>query len=106
MTVGDGRMVAVTFIEELPANPWPAEVVQALDSWRLRFNGGATSRANSVWANWAGGRVTPGGATRPGGGLLRPPRHPAVLPCSVRSDLKIRVSQCDGAELAVSLSRD
>jgi N-acetylglutamate synthase len=41
-------------IEELAANAWPAAVVQVVDGWRLRFNWGVTSRANSVWPNEAG----------------------------------------------------
>ena len=36
-------------LDELAANAWPAEVVQNVDGWRLRFNGGVTQRANSVW---------------------------------------------------------
>ncbi len=42
-------------IEELAANAWPAAVTQAVDGWRLRFNWGVTSRANSVWPNEDGG---------------------------------------------------
>jgi GNAT superfamily N-acetyltransferase len=44
-------------IEELAANAWPAAVTQAVDGWRLRFNWGVTSRANSVWPNDSGGAV-------------------------------------------------
>ena len=36
-------------LEELAANAWPAEVVQPLDGWRLRFTQGVSRRANSVW---------------------------------------------------------
>ncbi|MFN8471638.1 MAG: GNAT family N-acetyltransferase [Anaerolineae bacterium] len=32
-------------------NAWPAAIVQTLGGWRLRFNWGVTSRANSVWPN-------------------------------------------------------
>ncbi|MBI1882178.1 MAG: GNAT family N-acetyltransferase [Chloroflexi bacterium] len=41
-------------LEEIAANAWPAEVVQVVDGWRLRFNGGVTRRANSVWPNGNG----------------------------------------------------
>jgi ribosomal protein S18 acetylase RimI-like enzyme len=44
----------IRFIEELAANAWPAEIVQIVDGWRLRFNGNVTRRANSVWPNEAG----------------------------------------------------
>jgi ribosomal protein S18 acetylase RimI-like enzyme len=44
----------IRFLEELAANAWPAEVVQAVDGWRLRFNGNVSRRANSVWPNEAG----------------------------------------------------
>jgi ribosomal protein S18 acetylase RimI-like enzyme len=43
-------MQTIALIEELAANAVPAEIVQELDGWRLRFNGGATRRANSVLA--------------------------------------------------------
>ena len=52
-----GVIDEIALIEELAANAWPAEINQALDGWRLRFNVGVTSRANSVWANADGGRV-------------------------------------------------
>lgn len=45
----------IRLIEELAANAWPAEIVQVVDGWRLRFNWGTTRRANSVWPNEAGG---------------------------------------------------
>ncbi|HEX6387002.1 MAG TPA: GNAT family N-acetyltransferase [Anaerolineae bacterium] len=41
----------VRHLEELAANAWPAEVVQPLDGWRLRFTHGVSRRANSVWPN-------------------------------------------------------
>lgn len=44
----------IHLLEELAANAWPAEVVQVLDGWRLRFNRNVTRRANSVWPNGAG----------------------------------------------------
>src|SRR5438309_5854038 len=43
-------------VEERAANAWPAEVVQELDGWRLRYAEGVTRRANSVWPNRAGDR--------------------------------------------------
>ncbi|MFN8482478.1 MAG: GNAT family N-acetyltransferase [Anaerolineae bacterium] len=48
----DARVVRE--IEELAMNAWPAAITQTLDGWRLRFNWGVTSRANSVWPNDAG----------------------------------------------------
>lgn len=48
----------IHFIEQLAANAWPAEVVQIVDGWRLRFNGGVTRRANSVWPNDSGQRLS------------------------------------------------
>ncbi|MCK6624772.1 MAG: GNAT family N-acetyltransferase [Anaerolineae bacterium] len=44
----------IQLLEELTANAWPAEVVQHVDGWRLRFNGNVTRRANSVYASQAG----------------------------------------------------
>jgi ribosomal protein S18 acetylase RimI-like enzyme len=41
----------VYHLEELAANAWPAEVVQPLDGWRLRFTQGVSRRVNSVWPN-------------------------------------------------------
>lgn len=41
----------IRLIEELAANAWPAEVAPVVSGWRLRFTGGITSRANSVWPN-------------------------------------------------------
>jgi ribosomal protein S18 acetylase RimI-like enzyme len=46
----------IRHLEEMAANAWPAAVVQIVDGWRLRFNGGVTRRANSVWPNEASGR--------------------------------------------------
>ena len=40
-------------IETLARNAWPAKETSTLDGWRLRFNDGVTSRANSVWPNEA-----------------------------------------------------
>lgn len=47
----------IRHLEELAANAWPAAVVQIVDGWRLRFNGGITRRANSVWPNEDGRRL-------------------------------------------------
>jgi ribosomal protein S18 acetylase RimI-like enzyme len=44
----------ISHLEELAANAWPAEVVQVVDGWRLRFSRNVTRRANSVWPNGAG----------------------------------------------------
>ncbi|HXV97124.1 MAG TPA: GNAT family N-acetyltransferase [Anaerolineae bacterium] len=44
----------IRFLEELAANAWPAEVVQVVAGWRLRFNQNVSRRANSVWPNEAG----------------------------------------------------
>lgn len=44
----------IQLLEELAANAWPAEVVQHVDGWRLRFNHNVTRRANSVNANQSG----------------------------------------------------
>ena len=38
-------------LERLAYASWPAAEVGDLDGWRLRFTGGVTRRANSVWAN-------------------------------------------------------
>ncbi|HTE86146.1 MAG TPA: GNAT family N-acetyltransferase [Dehalococcoidia bacterium] len=37
---------------------WPADEVQELDGWRLRFARGVTRRANSVWPNQTTGPLT------------------------------------------------
>jgi GNAT superfamily N-acetyltransferase len=42
-------------VEEVAFRAWPAEEVQDLEGWRLRFTHGITRRANSVWPNaWQG----------------------------------------------------
>ncbi|KAA3643043.1 MAG: GNAT family N-acetyltransferase [Chloroflexi bacterium] len=41
----------IALIEELAANAWPAETVQTLDGWRMRYTGGRSRRINSVWPN-------------------------------------------------------
>ena len=38
-------------LEELAMNAWPAEVIQTVEGWRLRFTQGVSRRANSVWSN-------------------------------------------------------
>jgi len=43
----------IRLIETLAMNAWPAEEVETLDGWRLRFSQGVTRRANSVWPNQA-----------------------------------------------------
>lgn len=47
----------IALIEELAFNAVPALVTQELDGWRLRFNMGATRRANSVLAVHAGAQL-------------------------------------------------
>ena len=46
----------IFLIEELAANAWPADVVQHLDGWRVRYAHGVTRRINSVWPNLDFGR--------------------------------------------------
>jgi GNAT superfamily N-acetyltransferase len=38
-------------IEELAFSSWPAEYVEELDGWRLRYLAASTHRGNSVWPN-------------------------------------------------------
>ena len=45
-------------LETLAANAWPAAEVVHLDGWRLRFAGGVTRRANSVWPNGHAGTLS------------------------------------------------
>jgi GNAT superfamily N-acetyltransferase len=47
-------MDEISLIEELASNAVPAAVVQDVDGWRLRANGGVTRRANSVLASREG----------------------------------------------------
>lgn len=42
---------AIARLEAIAAHAWPAEQVEEVDGWRLRFAGGITRRANSVWPN-------------------------------------------------------
>ena len=44
-------MPTVRELEELAMNAWPAEVVQTVAGWRLRFTQGVSRRANSAWSN-------------------------------------------------------
>jgi len=46
----------IFLIEELAANAWPADIVQHLDGWRVRYSHGVTRRINSVWPNLDFGR--------------------------------------------------
>jgi ribosomal protein S18 acetylase RimI-like enzyme len=46
----------IRYLEELAANAWPAEIIQVIDGWRLRYTGNVHRRVNSVWPNEAGGR--------------------------------------------------
>jgi len=45
---------AIEELERLAYASWPAAEVRDLDGWRLRFTGGVTRRANSVWTNESG----------------------------------------------------
>lgn len=45
----------IRMIEELAANAWRPTIEQHLGGWRLRFTGGNSRRANSVWPNAAPG---------------------------------------------------
>jgi RimJ/RimL family protein N-acetyltransferase len=47
----------IRFIEELAMNAWPAETIQIVDGWRLRYNQGVSRRTNSVWPNAWGGAM-------------------------------------------------
>jgi len=47
----------VRLVEEIAMNAWPAETIQIVDGWRMRFNHGITRRTNSVWPNAWGGLV-------------------------------------------------
>jgi GNAT superfamily N-acetyltransferase len=44
-------MTAISQLEELAMNAWPAEVIQMVEGWRLRFTEGVSRRANSAWSN-------------------------------------------------------
>lgn len=52
--VSDQALPVTRLLEEIAANAWPAEVVQVVAGWRLRFNRNVTRRANSVWPNQTG----------------------------------------------------
>ena len=44
-------MIVISQLEELAMNAWPAEVIQTVEGWRLRFTEGVSRRANSAWSN-------------------------------------------------------
>jgi ribosomal protein S18 acetylase RimI-like enzyme len=46
----------IQYLEEVAANAWPAEVIQIIDGWRLRYSGNVHRRVNSVWPNEDNGR--------------------------------------------------
>lgn len=46
----DSQQIALE-IERRALNAWPGLEVRHLDGWQLRFAGGVTGRANSVWPN-------------------------------------------------------
>ena len=46
----------IHYLEELAANAWPADIIQVIDGWRLRYTGNVHRRVNSVWPNVNNGR--------------------------------------------------
>jgi ribosomal protein S18 acetylase RimI-like enzyme len=46
----------IHFLEELAANAWPAEIIQVVDGWRLRYTSDVHRRVNSAWPNDDNGR--------------------------------------------------
>ena len=45
----------IRLVEKLAMNAWPAEVVEPLDGWRMRWHRAPSRRVNSVWPNeWEG----------------------------------------------------
>jgi ribosomal protein S18 acetylase RimI-like enzyme len=47
----------IFLIEELAMRAWPAEIVDELDGWRLRWHRVPSRRVNSVWPNRWGGHM-------------------------------------------------
>ena len=52
--------IGIAQLERLAFDAWPAEVVETLSGWRLRFNHGVTHRASSVWPAEATGPLALG----------------------------------------------
>ncbi|GAB4580929.1 MAG: GNAT family N-acetyltransferase [Anaerolineales bacterium] len=50
-------MEQILLIEQLAMNAWPAEEVDNLDGWRLRWHRVPSRRVNSVWPNAWGGEM-------------------------------------------------
>jgi len=97
----------IRLLEELAANAWPAESVQYVDGWRLRYSSGNSRRVNSVWPNLAGDTVSleerleiVEGFYARHGGVARYQITPAVQPAEVESVLRERGYQ-DDARTAV-----
>ena len=51
------EMTAVRELEVLAMNAWPAEIIQTVEGWRLRFTQGVSRRANSAWSNESTGET-------------------------------------------------
>ena len=47
----------IRLIEELAMNAWPAELIEPLDGWWMRWHRMTSRRVNSVWPNAWGGRI-------------------------------------------------
>lgn len=47
----------IRLIEELAMRAWPAEIVDEVDGWKLRWHKMSSRRVNSVWPNAWGGKV-------------------------------------------------
>lgn len=86
----DAFQALVRHIEDLALRAWPPAVVQDLDGWRLRYDGGVTQRANSVWPNGARGRLSLEDRLRAVEEFYRERELPALYqltPASLPSDL-------------------
>lgn len=69
---------------------WPPAVVEDLDGWRLRHDHGVTQRANSVWPNEAGRRLSLERRLRAVEAFYRERKLPAryqISPACLPSDL-------------------
>jgi len=47
----------IRLIEELAMNAWPAELIEPLDGWWMRWHRMTSRRVNSVWPNVWGGQM-------------------------------------------------
>ena len=50
-------MDEIRWIETLAMNAWPAEILDELDGWKLRWHRMSSRRVNSVWPNEWGGEI-------------------------------------------------